>query len=71
VQHAREALKEQEHSKGTAEQELAAERRLDASALELATAMMGAEEGGDDRDQDDSGQLGEVALREDGGKQSG
>jgi len=33
--------------------------------------MMGAKEGSDDRDQDDCGQLGEVALREDGGKQSG
>jgi hypothetical protein len=55
VQGPRKALEEQKRSDGTAEEQLAAERRLNATALELATATMGAEYGRDDRDQDDGG----------------
>jgi len=41
VQNAREALEQQQGGDGTAEEKLAAERRLNAAVLELSTAMMG------------------------------
>jgi hypothetical protein len=67
VQHARKALKEQQHTNGKAEEELATERRPATIFLKLTIAMMGADEGRDDRDQDDRGQFGEVASRDDEG----
>lgn len=62
MQYADEALEEQQHSNGQAEEELASERRPAYVFLKLAPTMMGTDEGRDDRDHDDHGQFAEVAF---------
>jgi hypothetical protein len=66
VQYSGEPLEEQKGDDATAEQQLPPESCPAAASPKLPVANMGAEDGRNDRDHDDGGQLGKVACREDG-----